>query len=142
MSVKPYVTNLQIKMSTDCRLQLFLKLAMYILYIIWFVVLNVLLILLLFCLKLPEMYLYPREHDYLILLNIPDNMIIKISACACVCYGRSPEVHRPPAKYYCFSGRWRLWATERAPSEVATITLANDKLYTQGCMVVGEMAYL
>ena len=34
-------------------------------------------------------------------------------------YGRSPEVHRPPAKCYCFSGRWRLWVTERAPSEVA-----------------------
>ena len=51
-----------------------------------------------------------------------------VCVCVCVHYGRSPEVIRPPAKCYkyCFSGRRQLWATERVPSEVAAIMLAQD----------------
>ena len=78
MPVKTCVTNLQIKMSTDCRLQFHLRLAIYILYVVWVVVLNVLSPRTCYCfeflgfnnlcLKLPEMYLYPGEYDCLILI--------------------------------------------------------------------------
>ena len=76
-----------------------------------------------------------HQLQYMILL-IMHASVLSISwhrcVCACVRYGRSPEVHRPPAKCCCFSGRWQLWAIERVPGEVAAITLHVR-------LVVGEM---
>ena len=57
-----------------------------------------------------------------------------VRVCVRACVRTLREVIRPPAECYCFSGRWRLWATERAPSDVAAIDNAslglNVKLYT------------